>query len=169
MKENSDFNTEAPNYYQQTKNGSYSCKYNNCQYSCSWFTCVKRHWQSIDHLQLWNSFNRESIPRSMNEKVDFEVNIVNNEFEINCTHCNKFTEKRNSVFNDKNQTEMKNHWLEQKHKCNSANIAEYFLYVIRNELRYYCIQCGIHFTNITIAPHFSTIHKTKIVKLKVCI
>jgi hypothetical protein len=167
LKKNSDFNTEAPKYY-QTKNGLFYCKYNNCQFKSTNYSIMIQHWQTKDHIQLWNSFKRESIPRSMNEKVDFEVKIVNEKFEINCTHCNKYKKDRFSEFNNKNQYEMKIHWQDQNHICNGANRSDYFLFVIRNEFRYYCIHCESNFTYQQLFAHFQTIHKTQLVKIKVC-
>ncbi len=165
---NSDFKTEAPKYY-QTKNSFFYCKYNNCQYSCPSYAMLLVHWRmKKDHLRLWNSFKRESIPRTMNEKVDFEVNIVNEKFEINCTHCNKYKKDRFSEFNNKHQYAMKIHWLAQNHLCNGSNRSDYFLYVIRNEFRYYCIRCETYFMQKHLFHHFQTIHKTNKVKIKVC-
>jgi hypothetical protein len=155
-----DFNVEAQKYFQI--NGCLlQCQYNKCKINVNCRKNLWIHWQTNNHLKLWNSFKRETLPDQIkNQKVDFEVNIANNKFEITCKHCEKYVGTPSNLFNNECQKSMDEHWISIGHKCNDTDKLEYFLYVVRNEYRYYCIQCKVFFSDKIISEHFKTIHDT---------
>ena len=99
--------------------------------------------------------------------MDFEVNIEHDNFVAICKHCDNFKKTVGRDFQNKDQIEMKKHWVDAKHVCKDADMTEYYVYVIFNEYRYYCTICNYYHDKHQTSEHFLKLHKKKLDRINV--
>ena len=140
------------------ESGKFKCSIDKCNIkTIPGKSALAIHWQHM-HLELWNSFSRDSLYNvvpEQNRYDDYEVKIENGKFITMCKHCDV-------IIIDETHKGMIDHWNLKKHTCNDTKRCDYFMYVIRNEFRYFCIDCEYYYSCFDILKHFSKKHEIKL-------